>query len=192
MPNKIKVWVFVVDRSLQRHPFANSLGVGKSSRLGSPTVFFRAWVRVGSVFGPTDHESVAQPRVCTCLAPVIRPEGPAPKGQESLAQGLPWVSGNKRFALKGPPAFRDMFLEASLAGAPSGPPALNQKPRVNPGLSSSAPSGQVPSGLGKHAPNKPSSLVVRWVLLSLKCPNCDAPRRGARLNVLTGRKQVQW
>jgi hypothetical protein len=32
---------------------------------------------------------------------VIRTEGPAPKRQESLAQGLPWVSGNKRFALKG-------------------------------------------------------------------------------------------
>jgi hypothetical protein len=32
---------------------------------------------------------------------VIRPERPAPKGQESLAQGLPWVSRNKRFALKG-------------------------------------------------------------------------------------------
>jgi hypothetical protein len=26
----------------------------------------------------------------------------APKGQENLAQGLPWVSQNKRFALKGP------------------------------------------------------------------------------------------
>jgi hypothetical protein len=36
-----------------------------------------------------------------CLAPVIRPEGPVPKGQESLAQGLPWVRRNKRFALKG-------------------------------------------------------------------------------------------
>jgi hypothetical protein len=35
------------------------------------------------------------------LVPFIRPEGPAPKGQESLAQGLPWVSQNKRFALKG-------------------------------------------------------------------------------------------
>ena len=32
---------------------------------------------------------------------VIRTEGPAPKGQESLAQGLPWVSRNKRFAPKG-------------------------------------------------------------------------------------------
>jgi hypothetical protein len=34
-----------------------------------------------------------------CLASVIRPEGSAPKGQESLAQGSPWVSQNKRFAL---------------------------------------------------------------------------------------------
>jgi hypothetical protein len=32
---------------------------------------------------------------------VIRTEGPAPKGKESLAQGLPWVSRNKRLALKG-------------------------------------------------------------------------------------------
>jgi hypothetical protein len=32
-----------------------------------------------------------------------RPERPAPKpkGQESLAQGSPWVNQNKRFALKG-------------------------------------------------------------------------------------------
>jgi hypothetical protein len=38
------------------------------------------------------------------VAAVIRPEGPAPepKGQESLAQGLPWVSRNKRLALNGP------------------------------------------------------------------------------------------
>ena len=37
-----------------------------------------------------------------CLAPALWPKGSAPKkGQESLAQGLPWVSGNKRFALKG-------------------------------------------------------------------------------------------
>jgi hypothetical protein len=36
-----------------------------------------------------------------CLAPVIRPKGPGPKEQESLAQGLPWVSRYKRFALKG-------------------------------------------------------------------------------------------
>jgi hypothetical protein len=36
------------------------------------------------------------------VAAVMRPEGLAPKGQESLAQGLPWVSRNKRFALNGP------------------------------------------------------------------------------------------
>jgi hypothetical protein len=36
------------------------------------------------------------------VAAVIRPEGAAPKGQESLAQGLPWVSRNKRLALNGP------------------------------------------------------------------------------------------
>jgi hypothetical protein len=35
------------------------------------------------------------------LAAVIRPEGPAAKGQESLAQGSPWVSQYERFALKG-------------------------------------------------------------------------------------------
>ena len=31
----------------------------------------------------------------------VWPEGPAPKGHESLAQGSPWVSRDKRFALKG-------------------------------------------------------------------------------------------
>jgi hypothetical protein len=37
-----------------------------------------------------------------CLAPVIRLEGPSPKGQESSAQGLPWVSRNKQIkALRG-------------------------------------------------------------------------------------------
>jgi hypothetical protein len=35
-----------------------------------------------------------------CLAPLTQPERPAPKGQESLAQSLPWVSRNKDFALK--------------------------------------------------------------------------------------------
>jgi len=36
-----------------------------------------------------------------CLASVIRPDGPAPKGPENLAQGSPWVRRNIRFALKG-------------------------------------------------------------------------------------------
>jgi hypothetical protein len=36
-----------------------------------------------------------------CLAPVIRPEGPAPKGQESIAQGLPWVIPPTRISPEG-------------------------------------------------------------------------------------------
>jgi hypothetical protein len=51
--------------------------------------------------GPKGQENIAQAGLCMCLASVIRPEGSAPKGQESLAQGLSWVSRNKRFALKG-------------------------------------------------------------------------------------------
>jgi len=86
-------------------------------------------------------------RACTCLAPAIWPEGPAPKGQESLAQGLPglpWVSGNKRFALKGleGQAIRSRGLELIPGAdmvAPSGlirVGGITQgKPRVNPGLS---------------------------------------------------------
>jgi hypothetical protein len=52
-----------------------------------------------------------------CLTSVIRPEKPAPKGQESLVQSLPWVSRNKRFALKGPemPAIRFTASEPILA-----------------------------------------------------------------------------
>src|ERR1700722_14840828 len=54
-------------------------------------------MRYASTYEPSPQCQLAG----MCLAPVIRPDGPAPKGHESLAQGLPWVSGNKRFALKG-------------------------------------------------------------------------------------------
>jgi hypothetical protein len=36
-----------------------------------------------------------------CFPLVTLPKGLAPKGQESLTQGLPWDSRDKRFALKG-------------------------------------------------------------------------------------------
>jgi hypothetical protein len=35
------------------------------------------------------------------LAQELMPEGPAPKGQEGLGQGLPWITRHKRLALKG-------------------------------------------------------------------------------------------
>jgi hypothetical protein len=50
---------------------------------------------------PFSIQKLCKQRVRMWLAPKIRPEGAAPKGQESLAQGLRWVSRNKRFALKG-------------------------------------------------------------------------------------------
>src|ERR1700722_15765410 len=52
------------------------------------------------VFAPKGAKGLS-PGFRVCLAPATWPEGPAPKGQQSLAQGLPWVGGNKRFALKG-------------------------------------------------------------------------------------------
>jgi hypothetical protein len=57
------------------------------------------------------------------FAPVLRPEGPAPKGQESLAQGLPWVSRNKRFALKGQELLHATRFKGSepILAAPGGP-----------------------------------------------------------------------
>ncbi len=74
-----------------------------------------------------------------CIAPVIPSERPAPKGQESLAQGLPWVSRNKRFALKGlemrsrfGAKVRSRF--APYLVAPSGQIRVGELPRVNPGL----------------------------------------------------------
>src|ERR1700722_17468298 len=74
-----------------------------------------------------------------CLVPVIRPERSAPKGQESLAQGLPWVSRNKRFALKGLETrtrsasnVRSRFSPYLVA--PSGLIRVGESPRVNPGL----------------------------------------------------------
>ena len=88
------------------------------------------------------------------VAAVIRPEGPAqkPKGQESLTQGLPWVSRNKRFALNGPgkrnvPALltgevnetrlTEEAKRRRFAYLPVGPSGLiggAELPRVNPGL----------------------------------------------------------
>jgi hypothetical protein len=73
------------------------------------------------------------------LAPVIRSEGAAPKGLESLAQGLPWASRNKRSALKGLEMrtrsglkVRSRFSPCLMA--PSGLIRVGGFPRVNPGL----------------------------------------------------------
>jgi hypothetical protein len=73
------------------------------------------------------------------LAPVIRPEGPAPKGPESLAQGLPWASRNKRSALKGlemptRPGSKVRSRFSPCLVAPSGLIRLGRSPKVNPGL----------------------------------------------------------
>jgi hypothetical protein len=77
--------------------------------------------------------------------PVLRPEGPAPKGQESLAQGLPWVSRNKRFALKG--------LEMCTRSSPE------VRSRLPPFLL--APSGLIP--LGELTQGKPWAMLF-WPL----------------------------
>jgi hypothetical protein len=42
-----------------------------------------------------------QPRVRMCLAPVIPAQRACPEGARELRPGSPWVSRNKRFALKG-------------------------------------------------------------------------------------------
>jgi hypothetical protein len=54
-------------------------------------------------FVPEERADRSQARSASafCIALVIRPDGPAPKGQENLAQGSPWVRRNIRFALKG-------------------------------------------------------------------------------------------
>jgi len=65
-------------------------------------------------------------------------EGICPdEGAEELspAQGLPWAFSIRPEALKGrAPAFRDAVPERLVSGAPTGPEAINPKPRVNPGL----------------------------------------------------------
>jgi hypothetical protein len=65
--------------------------------------------------------------------------GPTPKGLENLAQGLPWVSRNKRFALKGlemrtPSGSKLRSLSSPYLVAPSGRTRTGELPRVNPGL----------------------------------------------------------
>jgi hypothetical protein len=73
-----------------------------------------------------------------CLASVIRPEKPAPEGQESLAQGLLWISRNKRSALKGQElrAIRFPGSDPILAQrvTPSGLIGCGELSRVTPGL----------------------------------------------------------
>jgi hypothetical protein len=98
------------------------------------------------------------------------PEGPAPKGQESLAQGLPWVSRNKRFALKGLEMRTRSGSEPILA-VPGGPFRANSGARVTqdepwailfwPLLTrdgnSSEPNGRVP---------ELCSYIAKWLLRS--------------------------
>jgi hypothetical protein len=94
------------------------------------------------------------------LALVIPPDGPAPKGQESLAQGLPWVRRNKRFALKG--------LEMCTQ---SGSKARSQFSPYLP-----APSGLIP--LRELTQGKPWAMLF-WPLRATdwKPPNCRVLRR---------------
>jgi hypothetical protein len=58
-----------------------------------------------------------------CLAAVIRPDAPAPQGQESLAQGLPWVSRHKAFRPEGARAAHAIRFKDSepILAEPSGP-----------------------------------------------------------------------
>jgi hypothetical protein len=101
------------------------------------------------------------------LALVIWPEGPAPKGQESLTQGLPWVRRNKRFAMKG--------LEICTR---SGSKAWR---RFSPYLP--APSGLIPRG--ELTQGKPWAMLF-WPprATDWKSPNCRALRR------MTGAKHI--
>src|ERR1700722_2972226 len=95
------------------------------------------------------------------LASLIRPNGLAPKGPQSIAQGLPWVNRNKRFALKGPEMrarsgsqVRNRF--SSFLVAPSGLIRLAGLPRVNPGLRSLGRFG--PRSLNIQHPSGPMTL----------------------------------
>jgi hypothetical protein len=77
---------------------------------------------------------------------VMRPDGPAPQGQESLAQGLPWVSRDKSLALKGPEMRKRTGSKARsrfspYLVAPSGLFRVRGLTRVNSGLCFLATSG---------------------------------------------------
>jgi hypothetical protein len=65
-----------------------------------------------------------------------------PKGQKSLAQGLPWVLGLPAIALKGRPLARHPTKTSPNLGAPSGLLTSEPFPRVNPGLGSHGPLGR--------------------------------------------------
>jgi hypothetical protein len=57
------------------------------------------------------------------------PRGPAPKGLESLAQGLPWVSRNSRLALKGL-EMRTKHVNVNLLRYFSEPATLNDEAKT--------------------------------------------------------------
>src|ERR1700691_5920690 len=68
------------------------------------------------------------------------------------------------------------FGGASSAGALSGPPAINPKPRVNPGLSSPGPSGQRHDfsyirAFGKCPNSSPGTSCLATIVLSLRDKN---------------------
>jgi hypothetical protein len=92
-------------------------------------------------------------KVLYVLAPVLRPEGPAPKGQDNLAQGLPWVSQQNVLCPEGARGIEMCmrFGWEPILGLPNGPFRAyrggGSSPRVNPGLSFLAPSGRV---FGRH------------------------------------------
>jgi hypothetical protein len=83
---------------------------------------------------------------------------PAPKGQESLAQGLPWVSRNKRFALKG----LDLEMRTLSVGSGFSPYRT-------------APSGLIP--VGDQTQGEPWA-KLSWPLRATdrRGPNCRALR----------------
>jgi hypothetical protein len=65
-----------------------------------------------------------------------------PRGQESLAQGLPWVFGLSPEVLKGRSLTRHPTNTSRDSAAPSGLLTLEPFPRANPGLSSQGPLGE--------------------------------------------------
>jgi hypothetical protein len=120
------------------------------------------------------------PRVETLyiVSVVCWPEGSAPKGQESLAQGSPWVSQIKCFALKlkglkmrprSDLKVRSRFTPYLVA--PSGLIRFGELPRVNPGLNPGLYPGLNP-GLCFHDPSGRRTLNT-YETLGLNCTAWD-------------------
>jgi hypothetical protein len=118
-----------------------------------------------------------------CLAPIMPPEGADPKGQESLAQGLPWVLPPAELARKGPPGTARIGSDLlnRIACAFLAPSRRNTYFRLTQGESWAKLS--CPFGAGSAWINGQSARLFLFVGLAILLQSCvENPQTDRKLN----------